>query len=93
MIRNNEIDRPKGTPVHIDGYNSTYARGVVDCTILNNHGLQYSNTSGFVVCGGSVSQLTQTSNGYVTSIPQASAGLTIMADASDLYLTTMRQAA
>jgi hypothetical protein len=94
MIRNNVISRQKGSPIHIDGYSSTWGRGVVDATILNNHGLQYSNTSGFVVIGGSVSGLTQTSNGYVTSLPQATSGMTIVADdATDVYSLTMRQAA
>ena len=64
MVRNNIIERSGSPGIEIDGYNSTYGRGVVDLTIANNTGLNFSSSGRFLWVGGGVDGITLVNNLY-----------------------------
>jgi hypothetical protein len=65
MIRNNVMKDTSGYAVNIIGYNSTYGRGVVDCTIVNNTGENDGNSGQFVHLGGSANGIAVVNNLYL----------------------------
>jgi hypothetical protein len=73
-IRGNVIDRTNGCAIWVDGFNSTYGRGVEDVTIDNNTLLNDGTSATFVTVGGGAKYLTVTDNLFVAPNIQYGAG-------------------
>ncbi len=48
MVRNNVFKYDNATDIQIEGYNTTYQRGVVDLTIVNNTAINNGTTGNFI---------------------------------------------
>jgi hypothetical protein len=61
-LRHNVFKNNGGIMIQVDGFNSTYNRGVVDLSILDNTGFNTASTGNFLNVGGSVDGITLTGN-------------------------------
>lgn len=64
MVRNNTFRVHDARSIAIDGYDSTYARGVTNVTLANNTALNDSTRGGFLFVGGRVDGITLVGNTY-----------------------------
>lgn len=71
-VRNNVINADRSFALQIEGYNSTYGRGVKDVTIEGNTGLNDSTMGSFLYVTGKAEDIVVTNNLYVA--PNLEAG-------------------
>ena len=66
MLRNNVFRMDNSWGLQVEGYNSTYKRGVKNITIANNTGINYGTKGSFLqVASGGVDGITLVNNLYV----------------------------
>ena len=64
MLRGNTFDVTDSRCISIDGYDSTYGRGVGNVTITQNTGTNKGTAGGFLMVGGAVDGIVLTGNRY-----------------------------
>ena len=65
MVRNNVIRRDEGPAIEIEGYDTTYKRGVIDCRIVNNTAVNQHEKGQFLWLMGGARDLVVANNLYV----------------------------
>jgi PKD repeat protein len=65
MLRNNIFKRDGDAAIEVEAYSSTYGRGVVDCTIVNNTAINNSTAGNFVRVDGNVAGISLVNNLYL----------------------------
>jgi hypothetical protein len=67
MLRNNIMNRDSNVGIDVEGYDSTYGRGVVDLTILNNTVVNHATGGNFLRVEGSVNGINLVNNLYLSN--------------------------
>src|SRR5215217_3880999 len=65
MLRNNVLKQTNGYCVDVIGFNPSYGRGVVDCTFVNNTGVNDGTSGNFIHLGGRADGLVVVNNLYL----------------------------
>src|SRR5205814_6930289 len=65
VLRNNVISKPDWPLVKVDGYSTTYGRGVVDLNLFNNTVINTGTADNFLKINGRVAGINVMNNVYI----------------------------